>query len=77
MTTQFEFNTSSHPIPTPSDELRSTLTMIYHSTGGAVWTRRQSWAQFDTSLAQWEGVTMDMTCFGVNGNQGLSKYQNL
>ena len=50
--------------------------MIYHSTGGAVWTRRQSWAQFDTSLAQWEGVTMDMTCFGVNGNQGLSKYQN-
>ena len=48
--------------------------MIYHSTGGAVWTRRQSWAQFDTSLAQWEGVTMDMTCFGLNANQGLSKF---
>ena len=39
-----------------------------------MWTRRQSWAQFDTSLAQWEGVTMDMTCFGLNANQGLSKF---
>ena len=56
-----------------TDELRSTLTMIYHSTGGAVWTRRQSWAQFDTPLNQWEGVTMDMTCFGVNAHHGLSK----